>query len=140
MSYYILDTDHVSLYQRGHVPLGERLTSTPEEQIALTIITVEEQLRGRLANIRKATTASEYIQAYAWLHETLDFFSQFTILDFDEDAAAIFGTLKQQKIRVGTQDLRIAAIVLIKDGILLTRNRRDFTKVSGLTIEDWTLP
>jgi len=140
MSYYVLDTDHVSLYQRGHEPLGERLTVVPEEQLAMTIITVEEQLRGRLANIRRATTASDRIQAYAWLHETLDFFRQFTILDFDEDAAAEFDALKQQKVRIGTQDLRIAAIVLARGEILLTRNRVDFTKVPGLAIEDWTLP
>jgi len=49
----------------------------------------------------------------------------------------IYKTFKAQKIRVGTQDLRIAAIVLAQNGILLTRNRQDFEKVPGLLIQDW---
>lgn len=46
--------------------------------------------------------------------------------------------LRAAKIRVGIQDLRIAAIVLSIDGTLITRNRRDFAQVPELKIEDWT--
>ncbi len=38
---------------------------------------------------------------------------------------------------IGTHDLRIAAIVLSVNGILITSNRRDFDEVSGRIIEDW---
>jgi len=51
-----------------------------------------------------------------------------------------YETLRRQKIRIGTQDLRIAAIVLAVKGILVTRNWKDFAKVPDLTLEDWSIP
>lgn len=47
--------------------------------------------------------------------------------------------MKRQKIRIGTQDLKIASIVLSQQGILVTRNRKDFEKIPNLLIEDWTI-
>jgi hypothetical protein len=49
-----------------------------------------------------------------------------------------YGMLRKQKIRIGTQDLRIASIVLAVNGTLVTRNQRDFAQVPELTLEDWT--
>jgi tRNA(fMet)-specific endonuclease VapC len=45
----------------------------------------------------------------------------------------------RQKIRIGTQDLRIAALVMANNGILVTRNRQDFERVPGLRFEDWSI-
>ncbi|MEH1826617.1 MAG: type II toxin-antitoxin system VapC family toxin [Nostoc sp.] len=45
----------------------------------------------------------------------------------------------RQRIRIGTQDLRIAAITLSVNSILVTRNHKDFEKVPNLRLEDWTL-
>lgn len=137
MRHYILDTDHVSLYQRGHAPLKARIATFSLDQLSTTVITVEEQLRGRLAQIRKATSPTARVQAYRWFRETVDFFCHFALLDFDDAAAAQFETLRQHKIRIGTQDLRIAAIVLATGNVLVTRNRRDFVQVPGLVIDDW---
>ena len=72
------------------------------------------------------------------LKETLDCFSETTVLEFDEAAAAHFERLQQLRLRVGTMDLKIAAIALARDATVLSRNLKDFTRVPGLRVEDWT--
>ena len=69
---------------------------------------------------------------------TSEDYSTINILDFDEEAAAELQRLRSMKIRIGTMDLKIAAIVLVHDATLLTRNLVDFRKVPGLKAEDWT--
>lgn len=62
------------------------------------------------------------------------------IIRFSDAASAVFLDLRRQKIRIGTQDLRIASIVLATEGgVLITRNRRDFSQIPGLAFEDWTV-
>lgn len=61
-----------------------------------------------------------------------------TILPFTASANAQYEALRRQKIRIGTQDLRIAAIVLSVNGVLVTRNWKDFQQVPGLMLEDWS--
>ena len=136
---FILDTDHATLYQQGHPALGERLRSLSTGELATTVVTYEEQISGRLAVVRRASKSSERIQAFFWLQETLTFFCRMPVLPFDETAATVFQQLTTAKLRIGTQDLLIAAITLSKGAILLTRNRRDFQRVPGLMIEDWSI-
>lgn len=61
------------------------------------------------------------------------------MLDFDQLAHDCYKELIRQKIRIGTRDLRIAAITLSRNAILVTRNSKDFSKVPNLRIEDWTI-
>ena len=123
MTLWILDTDHLSLYQRGDVEVRSHLVHIPLQQIVITIIAAEEQIRGRLAQIRAAQTEPARIQAYRWLYETLEMLKDFTTLGYDVSASAIYESLRQQKLRIGTQDLRIAAIALAVGGTLVTRNQ-----------------
>ena len=67
-----------------------------------------------------------------------DYFQTVQVLDFDEAAYQSYMQLQQQKIRIGTQDMRIAAITLSIRGKLVTRNARDFSRVPSLVFEDWT--
>jgi predicted nucleic acid-binding protein len=53
-------------------------------------------------------------------------------------AATTIEQLIQHRIRIGTMDLKIAAIVLSRGATLLTCNQRDFGQVPGLRFEDWT--
>lgn len=103
-----------------------------------TIITVEEQLKGRLNSIQKARSQVIISTAYHKLKLTINFFQSITVLNFDENAYNIFQNLKSQQIRIGSQDLRIASIALAVNGIMVTRNQKDFSKIPNLIREDWT--
>jgi tRNA(fMet)-specific endonuclease VapC len=137
---YVLDTDPLSLLQRGHPRVLARLTTVPVDQRAVTIISADEQLQGRLAMIRRAKTQLDAAREYEWLRETLQFFSSVRLLPYDAAAVAQFEALRRQNLRIGTQDLRIASICLTQQAILATRNLRDFGLVPGLMTEDWSLP
>jgi tRNA(fMet)-specific endonuclease VapC len=139
VTHYILDTDHISLQQRAHPAVLQRLQALgDDDHVAVTVITVEEQLRGRLELVRRHGASPLQVGAYAAFQQTLRYFALWQVLDFTEAAFAHFTALRQQRIRIGTQDLRIAAIALANTAILVTRNARDFTQVPGLILEDWT--
>lgn len=136
---WILDTDCLSLLQRGHPNLIERISNANPKQIFITIITAEEQLRGRLDIIRKASSGDDVSLAYLRLRDTLQDIRMLNLLDFTQEASNCYEDLLKQKIRIGTRDLRIAATALSVNGIVITRNRKDFIKVPNLKIEDWTV-
>lgn len=137
MPIYVLDTDTVSRQQAHRSTILRRLERIPPAQIFTTVITLRKQIRGRLAIVDRAEEEIALIQAYTQLQATVDYFKQVPILPFTAAALAQLQQLRQKKVRVGTQDLRIAAIVLSVGGILVTSNRRDFAQVPGLLIEDW---
>jgi tRNA(fMet)-specific endonuclease VapC len=139
--YYILDTDHFSLLQRGNQNIVQRIITNPNN-IAITIITAEELIRGRFQLIREYSNqkqAHKLASAYDKLSETLDDLKPLNILKYDEQADKIYWQLRSAKISIGTQDLRIAAIVLAHNSILVTRNYRDFQQVPNLLLENWTI-
>jgi len=136
---YILDTDHVSLLQREIGAHAERLRSclSGVERIT-TIITYEEQMRGWLSWIAQAKSLIQQIERYAMLKRMVTSYAKISLLDFDRPAADEFSRLQQLRLRVGTMDLKIAAIALANGATLLSRNIRDFSKVPGLKVEDWS--
>ena len=135
----ILDTDHLSAMasERGaSVELLRRLAKAGQD-IATTIISVEEQVRGWLARIGRAKTDDARVDAYAKFQRSVEDLGRGLILPFDGAAAREFRRLKSMKLGVATMDLRIAAIALANQTTLLTRNRRDFGRVPGLKVENW---
>ena len=136
---YVLDTDHVTLHFRGHSQVGQKLTLIPPDEIATTTITAEEQLRGRLAQIKKASTTEALAMAHRRFRQAIYDLAKLNILEFDAAAITILEDLKRQRSRVGSQDLRIAAIAIANGAIVVTRNRVDFEQIAGLKIEDWTV-
>jgi tRNA(fMet)-specific endonuclease VapC len=137
----ILDSDHMSLLQRGGAEgdrIRQRLRALHPLDVATTIINYEEQMRGWLARLASATTLERQISDYRELRRLLENYCHIRVYDFDEAAGAQFQRLKQTIRRIGTMDLKIAAIALAHDATLLTRNVSDFGRVSGLKTEDWS--
>jgi tRNA(fMet)-specific endonuclease VapC len=138
MSLYILDTDRITLFQYGHAEVVARLESTPEGERAITIISVEEQLRGWFTGVRRARDAEKLSRAYAGLSQVVDFSRSVRVLPFTLTAVERFLQLRRTLPRIGKLDLSIAAIALGVDATVVTRNRQDFGQVPGLRIEDWS--
>ncbi len=138
MTLYVLDTDHVSLVQRGHPGVVARVLATPPEQLAVTVISFEEQLGGWYTQIRRARDADRLARAYQGLFEILEDAKRVRILPFSRPAIDRYLDLRRQYRRTGKMDLAIAATVLEHDGVLVTRNRADFEQISGLHLEDWS--
>jgi tRNA(fMet)-specific endonuclease VapC len=138
----LLDTDHISLIDRGSTEgqrILQRLSGVPENQVLVSIVSYEEQTRGLLAQLVRIRAADQQIAWYARLERLLSFYSQMPLVPFDQAVVDHFQALWVQRIRIGTMDLKIAATALAHDAILLTRNTQDFSKVPGLRQEDWSL-
>jgi len=137
----VLDTDHMSVLEWGgerSAALRARLANIAPNQVATTIVSYEEQIRGWMAYLARAQNLVQEVEAYRRLRQHLDNYRGIPVLDFDEQAAAEFQRLRRGRIRVGTMDLRIAAIVLSRSATLLSGNLADFRKVPGLDVQDWT--
>lgn len=98
---------------------------------------MEEQLRGWLAEIHRLADPHQQIVAYERLQRRVDFFAAWTVLPWDANAADRFARYRADGIRVGSLDLKIACIVIVHNGILLTRNAGDFAEVPGLRFQNW---
>ena len=94
-------------------------------------------VRGWLAAIAKERSALRQVVGYGELGRLFEFYQEFEIVPFDEPAARRFDELRAQKLRVGTMDLKIAAIALVHNALLLSANKRDFEQVPGLRVENW---
>jgi tRNA(fMet)-specific endonuclease VapC len=141
MTLWVLDTDHVSMLERGNPKIQDRLREVATNSVAITIVTAEEKMKGRLAAINSLSGIERVDRlaiAYRALQSTIEDLQILPILPFSDLARDRYRELLEQKIRVGSHDLRIAAITLSVDGILVTRNRRDFERVAGLQITDWS--
>ena len=136
----VLDTDHLSvlLDERNsrHFRLRSRLKAA-EEAIAIPIVSIEEQLRGWLAQIHRLRDAHDQVIPYLRLRFIFTLLRDWPIVDWEQPAADYFKRLRSSRIRIGTADLKIASIALANNALLLSANLRDFEKVPGLRVEDW---
>jgi tRNA(fMet)-specific endonuclease VapC len=111
----------------------------PRTAIAVSIVSLHEQVLGCHAYLQRARTSREVVHGYTLMAQVLQHFTVAPVLPFDEPAATVFAACVAQRVRVRTMDLRIAAIALARGLVVLTRNASDFGHVPGLEMEDWTV-
>ena len=136
----LLDTNHTSILsfpnsQRAR-RLQLRLDAVAGAVVAVSIVTVEERMRGWLATIAKERQVPRQVAGYRELSALFEWFGSRTIAPFTQAAAEQFELIRH--VRVGTMDKKIAAIALTTGALLLTANRRDFALIEGLRFDDWS--
>ncbi|AFY86400.1 type II toxin-antitoxin system VapC family toxin [Chroococcidiopsis thermalis] len=140
---YLLDTDHLSILQRqagqDYINLSTHMARHPLSDFAVSTVTFHEQILGSHAYINRARNLNDVVKGYAMMARLVSDFKVLPLVSFDTGAAMAFERLQSQRIQIAKMDARIAAIALFRRLILLTRNYRDFGKVAGLSIEDWTV-
>lgn len=125
---YLLDTDHITMLDRGaqdaHT-IREHIRSVDGADVAVSIVSYEEQMRGWLAAIN-ARPVQDQPNGYLRLGRMLEFYCDMPIIPFSDAAAEEFKRLRASSVRIATMDLKISAIALVNDAIVVTRNGSDF--------------
>jgi tRNA(fMet)-specific endonuclease VapC len=140
MTLWILDTDHTSLFLAGNKSIITQVAQH-SENIAITIITVQELFNGWNGKLNDSRQANNLSNLYTKLWKTTEFFKIITILNFDLDAENYYNRLRQNNRNLAKKklekDLRIASIALVQNATVVTRNYKDFSQVPNLQIENW---
>lgn len=138
MNLHVLDTDTLSLLQDGDPAVVARIAAHRPDEIAVSIISVEEQLSGWYRELRKTKEPPELAKIYDRLTAAVRSFSRLSILSFSEAAIHRARSLQKAKLNVRKMDLCIAAIALENHATVVTCNLRDFMRVPNLAVEDWS--
>src|SRR5438128_11563180 len=112
MSLYLLDTDTASLFQSGHAKVCAAAANHSPPDVAITVLTVEEQLSGWYKELRRAKKPPLLASVYDRMARTTQFLGRLQILSFSVAAIHRWEKLKRLKLNIGKTDLRIAAIAL----------------------------
>jgi tRNA(fMet)-specific endonuclease VapC len=129
---WFLDTNICIYLLKGTYPkIREELLSRKPSEIKIPSIVLAELYVGAEASKDPDAT----------LLSVRKFVAPFEVAPFDEPAAESYGkimaTLIGSKLKVGPNDLAIAAIVASRDGILVTNNEKGFARAGGLAVENW---
>jgi len=136
---HLLDTDTLTHLHAGHPRVLERLRSLDDPEVATTIITKIEILRGRMDFVLKAASASQLIRAQNLLFRSEELLQQLIVVPFDTGAVSQFETFRSDRSlrKMGRADLLIASIVVTNRATLVTRNERHFKRIANLKVVNW---
>ena len=135
----LLDTDILSLNERGDPSVQRHIESLAPGEFGVSAVSAEELMRGRLAVLARRGSGEQRVHAYGKLIAIIRFLQTVRIIDFDMACEERFTELRRQRVRIGSRDLRIAATALVHSLTLVTRNTQDFARVPGLRLEDWSV-
>jgi tRNA(fMet)-specific endonuclease VapC len=136
----ILDTDILTHYALGNERVGHKVNEAGgPEQLAVTVVTRMEMLRGRFESILKAADDGQLRLAMQRFQEAEDMLNSFITLSVDDSASRYFLALRDHKKtkKMKRGDMLIACIALAHNAILVTRNVKDYKAVIGLRVENW---
>lgn len=129
---YMMDTN-ICIYTIKNKPesvIRKVLSQNPED-LCISMVTYAELMYG----VEKSQAVEKNRIGISL------FLSAITVLDFDSQAAGVYGEIRAELEKkgtiIGSMDLLIAAHAKSQDCILVTNNTREFTHVTGLQIEDW---
>ena len=127
---FLLDTDTVSFALRGQGDVGIHIREHKPSDLSISAITLAEL---RFGADRKRSRK---------LHALIDTFAAaLEVAPFDEHAAVEFGRiggiLAERGAPIGDFDVLIAAHAVALRCTLVTNNVRHFSKVAGLSVENW---
>lgn len=131
---FILDTNIcVFVIRQKSLAVVQRFRQFMAGELGISTVT--------LAELRFGADKS---QAPAKNHAALNaFIAPLEIVEFDPSAAAHYGKiradLEQRGLPIGSLDTLIAAHAHGLGIPLVTNNTREFSRVVGLTLEDWTI-
>jgi tRNA(fMet)-specific endonuclease VapC len=103
MLQFLLDTDHLTLYDYGHVLVTQRVAAHLPDEVGVSAVSIEESLRGRLAYLARAKDGPERIQRYGFLLQTVVLLCGMPHIPFDQASETQYQHLLTLKLRIGTQ-------------------------------------
>jgi tRNA(fMet)-specific endonuclease VapC len=129
---YLLDTDTCIYALKQNESVLRHLLSTAREDVMISVIS-EAELR---------TGAAKSSSPVKTLHLIENFLRPLTVVDFTSDDAVTYATLRAKLERAGTPigplDTLIASQAVARKLMLVTNNEREFRRVAGLRLENWT--
>ena len=130
---YLLDTNVcVELIRHKSPHLLRRLSQHAISEVGVSSITAAELQFGVHRSSQPARNQLALEQ----------FLIPLAILDFDFESAGVYGPfrahLEAQGTPIGSLDMLIAAQALSHELVLVTNNTREFARVAGLVVEDWS--
>jgi tRNA(fMet)-specific endonuclease VapC len=134
------DTDILSELVAGNAAMTQRAANIDPAEQTVPVVVAAEVTRGWLNAIRQAEAGRgrvSLVLAYRLFEQSRSALAHYQALDYTPAADALFQQLRAAKIRIGSQDLRIAAICIDHGATLVTRNARDYIQVPGLSLDVW---